>query len=545
MNALLLLLVWLYRVHAENAIDRSHAMAALKFCTNALQHDQSWKSKTAIHHLLKNLPNGHQVSTINNNIAAKDDGLALSDCYLLKNHCYFKDFCIFSCDLLSKNGKESSMEVFLRLSNKLKVIGETIVPTEYNKFAFLTYSSNSSAKYYQDIYFNNPASKDLMDVYDLSTLYIDVLLEIVAKYQYIFLDFNTETTCTHAILELLFFSQRYLFVHDSTDQLQEHCEVSIYIHFLSPALALQEKVFATLAKANQQIKLITKFAYNFATKHLTLQQRCGHLYDYMIRYLHENKANSDPIPAVNGNTSSNSQAPFTVVISHFKEPYSSLAWLSKYPNYINDRGLSFGGAHPNGLHIVRDTHNAGKESSVYLNYIINQYDSLSPVTVFSQAEPVSNKYSMQKFQADIEWLSQRQGILRPENDGFAFLGEHIIPFQVGVFASHPLHLMHFLIEIGNFTAVNRNFAPGGMFLVSKEAVLRRSKAYYVRLVRLLTYAKFTDEGYTFERIWPAIFDSKCVLGGFDDCMMKPIPKDECECHATQLVGKVFEIVQVV
>jgi hypothetical protein len=196
-----------------------------------------------------------------------------------------------------------------------------------------------------------------------------------------------------------------------------------------------------------------------------------------------------------------------------------------------------------------------------LQFIVENYDNraqLPQVIFFSQANPNSNQYNMELFKEDIRNYQKYSTQIFPlkHHDQFAFLGSHVLPFRIALFPTEMKLLIYSLQDVvhsyhnNNYTApksiyvINRYFAPGGIFLVTKELIYRHSKAYYERLLRMVNYAKFTEEGYLYERVWPMLFHSQCGYGAYDDCLLHRIRDDDCcDCShwRDKAWGKLWEM----
>ena len=70
--------------------------------------------------------------------------------------------------------------------------------------------------------------------------------------------------------------------------------------------------------------------------------------------------------------------------------------------------------------------------------------------------------------------------------------------DLGVFADE-----WFLKDIQVFT-----FPSGAQFLVSRRAIMYRSKAFYEAIIKTVNYHVNPQEGHYLERLWPTIFDCK-------------------------------------
>ena len=71
------------------------------------------------------------------------------------------------------------------------------------------------------------------------------------------------------------------------------------------------------------------------------------------------------------------------------------------------------------------------------------------------------------------------------------------------------------------------FICGNFFAVTKEAILRRSRDFYIKLARILGREENPDLCNFFERAWPQVFNSTC--GKTETCTFGSIPAEEYKC----------------
>jgi hypothetical protein len=95
---------------------------------------------------------------------------------------------------------------------------------------------------------------------------------------------------------------------------------------------------------------------------------------------------------------------FIVVVSRFEEPSDTMTYLKQIPHLIYSRGMKSDIDLSLNITSIHDENNQGRESSVYLKYIIDHYETSPQVIIFSQADPVHTfdvHYSQQFREADI------------------------------------------------------------------------------------------------------------------------------------------------
>mmetsp|Transcript_34111 Transcript_34111/g.49553 ORF Transcript_34111/g.49553 Transcript_34111/m.49553 type:complete len:256 (+) Transcript_34111:2-769(+) len=217
-----------------------------------------------------------------------------------------------------------------------------------------------------------------------------------------------------------------------------------------------------------------------------------------------------------------------VVIARYQEPTEHLQWLSGYPHVIYNRGEAF----PNTslVHSIDVLDNVGRESFIYLSYIVHNYFRLSNITIFSQAVQSWDGYGDGHFKRDVEALVDGTIVFSPGNDGFMYL----IPACVNVRA--PQYIRWFQKRYGHdsagllwtgykdllgFDIGNPRFTPTALFAVTREAVLRKPRDYYAALARRMASEADSMLGHFFERAWPQVFRSSCSSGQDFKCHYDP------------------------
>ena len=107
-----------------------------------------------------------------------------------------------------------------------------------------------------------------------------------------------------------------------------------------------------------------------------------------------------------------------IVVSRYREDINKIgSWLLKYNN---DAYVIMNRGDPNtiekGFHSKKLTENVGRESYVYLQFIIANYDNLATFNIFAQADALQNVV----FRRDAEDLMNDRLFFQKEQDGFAF-----------------------------------------------------------------------------------------------------------------------------
>lgn len=201
------------------------------------------------------------------------------------------------------------------------------------------------------------------------------------------------------------------------------------------------------------------------------------------------------------------------VISRFNEPMEHLCYLKHYRHVVYNRGDA-ATLNQCGFRVSERTENVGRESYVYLSHIIDHYDKLPPALVCLQADNEFLKKDMDSF------FSSGKLTIREENDGFAFLlptctssrlQSHIFQITKKYGPDAKDLMLHGHEKLLNVNIANPRYAGFGYFIVTREAILRRPKSFYIQLARRIGDRNDAYEGHFYERAWSEIFLSKCAM----------------------------------
>lgn len=209
----------------------------------------------------------------------------------------------------------------------------------------------------------------------------------------------------------------------------------------------------------------------------------------------------------------------SLVINRFNE---SVDWIKEYEDIkiiiynkgselkINQKNVS-----------VIDKENLGRESETYLYHVIENYSTLSDLTIFTQAYPFDNIPSFFEFlNSD---LSKKE-----YNNHFNWYGKNSdicdqngSPGIYPILSGHPNEFNRTLGTIYKDVFSKEcpsviNFKPNASFSVSKDLILKRPKKLYQKLLSYLIYPEQNDyegifkynpyEGHIIERMWGLIFN---------------------------------------
>jgi hypothetical protein len=147
--------------------------------------------------------------------------------------------------------------------------------------------------------------------------------------------------------------------------------------------------------------------------------------------------------------------------------------------------------------------NVGREGHTYFHYICENYDCLDDYTVFLQGNPFPHAHDV---------CSRLHSFLNKPlhyNMDFQYLNTEQVMCNIlhGCYWHPNLPIARVYETLFEKAATNRDitFNPGAQFIVSKERILKRPKAFYQKIVDMLGYHFGPDEGYAIERLHPLIF----------------------------------------
>jgi hypothetical protein len=393
--------------------------------------------------------------TINNEMEVMS---TKENCFLSSSN-PINDFCNVFCSLFGTKQSGQELEVYHHL---VQMIHNTRMEKEKLN---LPYRRDKVAL----LYWNNPHDiesypRNYVDAYELKTAggkagLAEVLKKVVSEYDVIIVEFGGEMICSRSIVELLFYSKCTVIIgmsHYKQFQIEigrwfltsplENPVNTIYdseMKVFSVALFDMplEEVYPTVSQylgRNQFIlSNMSQFAYHFALDHLTIDKKCTNLLQShssspndIIRTPTQLSLVEQSFPIAKQTFNDSELSKFIVVVSRFHEPYDTMDYLVSIPHLINNRGEK--SDVKSYLNIVHDEMNQGRESSVYLKYIIDHYEKLPEVMIFSQADPVhefDKNYSSKDRSLDIQMIAhvamikdkEFSSIFTVENDGFAFL----------------------------------------------------------------------------------------------------------------------------
>lgn len=163
--------------------------------------------------------------------------------------------------------------------------------------------------------------------------------------------------------------------------------------------------------------------------------------------------------------------------------------------------------------------NVGRESETYLNYIINNYNNLPDIVIFTQANIADHLG-----QNNISYLMNLKNEALLNNKSYARLvhfdnnnnihwdkewnlqnGKYY--FENNYKNNQPKTFINWFTEYISFNYPNPiNIYTNAIFAVKKELILQNSLEYYNILISQVNHHINSSEGHFFERSWYYIFN---------------------------------------
>lgn len=182
---------------------------------------------------------------------------------------------------------------------------------------------------------------------------------------------------------------------------------------------------------------------------------------------------------------------FKVVVARYNE---DVEWCKPFPCIIYNKG----GALPNTIALP----NIGREAHTYLHHIIENYDNLDDYTAFVQGDPFDHSPNiLRNLRATpvtpFTWLSERIILTTTEYDG----DDPTLPMKEFT-----------MMLYGKLIQRTFKFGEGAQFIVSRDAIRRKPKAFYQFLLYVVSREPVrgsavdrTKGPWVIERFWQPIF----------------------------------------
>jgi hypothetical protein len=181
-----------------------------------------------------------------------------------------------------------------------------------------------------------------------------------------------------------------------------------------------------------------------------------------------------------------------VVVARYHE---NIDWADGLDNcIIYNKGKNT----PSSRHPVVSLTNVGREGHTYLNHIIENYDRLDDYTCFLQGFPFDHTPLLE------------QELKHFKGAPFTVLSQHVhainLCYDPTDFSLHSLLTATYEKVFGQAKGNHEfTFGAGAQFIVSRDTILSRPRAFYENIRRLLETCVNPPEGFALERFWTMIF----------------------------------------
>jgi hypothetical protein len=186
-----------------------------------------------------------------------------------------------------------------------------------------------------------------------------------------------------------------------------------------------------------------------------------------------------------------------IVVARYNE---DINWTKQFPNVkIYNKGEPL-----NDNYNEEFLDNVGREGHTYYKYIYDNYDNLEDYTIFLQGEPFYHCPDL------VERINKYMN--EPElNISFNLLSRETLPTNLSGCPCHynlPLIDVYERIFGERKTEMGFMFGSGGQFIVSRDAILKRPREFYLKIVEMLQYDRHPIEGYVMERFHTLVFNGE-------------------------------------
>ncbi|KAL8847769.1 MAG: hypothetical protein Q9221_007217 [Calogaya cf. arnoldii] len=225
-----------------------------------------------------------------------------------------------------------------------------------------------------------------------------------------------------------------------------------------------------------------------------------------------------PTIKLNLNPTRQTDLKFEIVVSHYNE---DLTWLKQHSAEccIYSKG---GEKNAPELPFTR-LPNIGREGHTFLYHIVSHYENLAEITLFVQGR-IDDHVDMTLTEMKAKAMTTVPGQVTTYPFRELELFEHWegIPWEkypcwkrwssmaMQQMSNTPLELFQKYISESDRLPVAVGFAPGAIFAVRKETIMRHSKAFYERLLQKMFLGEMAhvnpETGHYMERYWLAMFN---------------------------------------
>ena len=161
--------------------------------------------------------------------------------------------------------------------------------------------------------------------------------------------------------------------------------------------------------------------------------------------------------------------------------------------------------------------NVGREGHTYYHHIVTHYDNLPAYLICLQGNPFDHSpnlfTSIQTFVTNpVPFFQLSERILEDDmNDGSTWHSNlHSWYYNLPRIPTHlPKKIYHMLFE--NNMPSRVSYGTGAQFIVSRDRIRQHSKAFYQRIVDVLSSSNNPLEGYIMERFHGFVFSEQVAL----------------------------------
>ena len=184
-----------------------------------------------------------------------------------------------------------------------------------------------------------------------------------------------------------------------------------------------------------------------------------------------------------------------IIVAKYNE---EISWTKQFENVI----IYNKGKNLDDSYNYVNLDNVGREGHTYYKYICDNYENLPEYMIFLQGHPFDHSPNIIK---DINTYINKEEL----NIDFEFLSKKIHQCKLSgckFKPTAPLRKVYNQLFDEKKEDMKFIFGAGAQFIVSKKAVLKRSKEFYSKIVELLSYNSDPIEGHVIERFHKLIFD---------------------------------------
>ncbi len=186
-----------------------------------------------------------------------------------------------------------------------------------------------------------------------------------------------------------------------------------------------------------------------------------------------------------------------IIVARYNE---DIEWTKQFPNVIiYNKGERLN------LNNEIMLENVGREGHTYYKYIYDNYNNLDDYTIFLQGNPFDHSPNIIQ---DLKYLTNNININPFLPIKFKFLSKHVLKCKLSgckYKADLPLIQIHEQL-FSNIDNKIFEFGAGAQFIVSKNNIHKRTKDFYLKIIKILEYSSDPIEGHVIERFHKLILN---------------------------------------